>query len=150
VLLVDANDANPTLHKTFGIEMRQGLQNALADQFSPLECVTSTQIEHLSLVVNGKLDSNETAIYSKSSIDETLSDWRDAFRIVVVDLPPANLVANGAFLAKHLDSVLLVVEAGRAQRHVVSKTSAHLQKIGVPLKGAIYNKVAKASGGIPQ
>ena len=143
VLLVDANDAKPSLHRTFGIKMRVGLQNALGGKHSPLECVTSSRIEQLSLVLNGRPRVNETAMYSSSSINEMMSEWQDAFRLIVVDLPAVSYGANGTLLAGRMDGVLLVIQDDRVNRTVVARTAAQLRHGGVNLVGAVYNKLTK-------
>ena len=146
VLLVDANDAKPSLHRKFRMRMRLGLQNALSGEHSALECVTPSQIERLSLVLNGSLEPNETPLYSVSSIDEMILEWRDAFSLIVFDLPAVSHVANGSLLASRLDGVLLVVQGERVERNIVAQTTARLRHDGVNLMGAVFNNVTKGKG----
>lgn len=141
VLLIDANDASPAVGKIFSVDAEVGLQNALSGSKSPLECVTPSPIEHLSLVLNGRRKSGEMPIYSKSSIDELLLEWKDTFAWIIVDLPPASDVSTCTLLASRLDGVLLVVEADRVDQQVAQQTCARLQRANANLLGAVYNKV---------
>ena len=140
VLLVDANDAKPSLHKLFGMSVELGLQNALSGERSPLECVTSSPLERLSLVLNGKLERGKVAIYSTSSIDELLDEWKDTFKWIVFDLPPPRDTNVSALLASRLDGVLLVVEADRVDRNIAERTCSRLRQANVNLLGSVYNK----------
>ncbi len=141
VLLIDANDAKPSLHSMFGVNARVGFQNALSGELSPLECVTSSPVERLSLVLNGQLDPGKAAIYSMSSIDELLDEWKDTFSWIVFDLPPANDLTASTLLASRLDGVLLVVEADRVDRNIAEATCKRLRRAHANLLGVVYNKV---------
>lgn len=143
VLLVDANDAKPSLHRIFGVSADVGFQNALSSKKSPLECVTPSPVERLSLVLNGDTTAGEFPIYSKSSIDELLCEWKDTFDWIVFDLPPANDVSATTLLASRLDGVVLVVEAGRVEQNIAKRSCVRLQRSGANLLGAVYNKVPK-------
>lgn len=146
VLLVDANDVRPNLHKAFGLENTFGFQNALSGSRSPLECITPSPFEGLSLALSGELTGDETALYSNSSIDELLDEWRDTFRWIVFDLPPANNMTSGTLLASRMDGVLMVVQADRVDRKVAERTSTRLRRARANLLGAVYNKVPKGDG----
>ncbi|TWT82121.1 Tyrosine-protein kinase YwqD [Planctomycetes bacterium CA13] len=146
VLLVDANDLRPSLHKVFGLKNTIGFQNALSGGHSPLECITPTVFEGLSLTLSGKLADGEVALYSNSSIDELLDEWRDTFRWIIFDLPPSNNVTSGALLASRMDGALMVVEADRVDRKIAERTSARLRRAHANLLGAVYNKVPKHAG----
>lgn len=148
VLLIDANDAKPSVHKTFGVKADVGFRNAFAGQKSPLECVTPSPVQRLSLVLNGTSKRGEVPIYSKSSIDELLHEWKDTFDWVIVDLPPANEVSACTLLASRLDGVLLVVESGRVDQSVVQRSCARLQRAGANLLGSVFNKVPKNEAGV--
>jgi len=143
VLLVDANNDRPSLHKAFGMKNTIGFQNALTGSLSPLECVTASPFEGLSLAFSGKLTGAAVPLYSNSSISELLVEWRDAFRWVVFDLPPANNVTIATLLASRMDGVLMVVEADRVDRKIAERTSARLRRASANLLGVVYNKVPK-------
>jgi len=141
VVLVDANDKRPSLHKVFGVSGGFGLLNALSGEHSPLECVTPSPVERLSLVLNGQLERGKLALYSNSSLDEVLDEWKETFNWIVFDLPPADDVSVSTLLASRLDGVLLVVEANRVDREVVQATCSRLRRAQVNLLGSVYNKV---------
>ena len=141
VLLVDANTNKPCLHRVFGVEADIGLQNALSGELTPLDCITPSRVDNLSLILNGRIEPGEVAIYSKSSIDEVLDELKDLFRWIVFDLPPASESTVCTSIASRLEGVLLVVEADRVDRDLGRRTCNRLRRANANLLGAVYNKV---------
>jgi capsular exopolysaccharide synthesis family protein len=141
VLLVDANNYKPNLHRIFGVDGDVGLQNTLTGELTPLECITPSPVANLSLLLNGRIGPGEVAIYSKSSIEELLDELKDVFRWIVFDLPPASESTVCTSLASRLDGVLLVVEADRVDRDLGRRTCERLRRANANLLGAVYNKV---------
>ena len=140
VLLVDANDLKPNLHRLFDMSGEIGFRNALAGDLSPLECVTPSHVERLSLALNGELKNGADAIYSSSSIDESLVDWRDTFSWIILDMPPVSKLTASNLLVSRMDGVLLVVEAQRIDRGIAERSVMRLRRTGANVLGAVYNK----------
>ncbi|MEZ6072883.1 MAG: CpsD/CapB family tyrosine-protein kinase [Pirellulales bacterium] len=141
VLLVDANVHRPNLHRVFGVDGDVGLQNTLCGELTPLECITPSPVSNLSLMLNGRIDPDEVAVYSKSSIDELLDELKDVFRLILFDLPPANDSNVCRSLAGRLDGVLFVVDAERVDRDTGRRMCDRLRRANANLLGAVYNRV---------
>jgi Mrp family chromosome partitioning ATPase len=60
--------------------------------------------------------------------------------IVIVDSPPTLAVADAAALAKHVDGVVLVIDAGRTSREAARHSVTALEYTGARLLGAVLNR----------
>ena len=66
------------------------------------------------------------------------------FDRIVVDSAPVNLVSDTLLFAKHVDSVCLVIHAGRTPAEDVLRAVQRLAEAGAPLVGFVWNQVKPA------
>jgi Mrp family chromosome partitioning ATPase len=69
---------------------------------------------------------------------ETLASLAD---IVIFDSPPVLAVTDAAVLARQVDGVLLVVDAGRTKEHALAAAAAEIEKTGGNLLGVALNRL---------
>ena len=67
--------------------------------------------------------------------------------VLVFDTPPILAVTDAAVLAKQVDGVLLVIEAGKTREEVARRAMEELSKVGAPVLGAVLNRVPMRRGG---
>jgi len=68
-----------------------------------------------------------------------LTELRQEFDHVLIDIPPVNLFAEGATLGRMSDGVILVLKAHSSRREVAQKVVQELKAAKVQLLGAILN-----------
>jgi non-specific protein-tyrosine kinase len=79
-------------------------------------------------------------------IREALGTVRD-FDVIVIDTPPILAVADALMIAPHCTGTVLVVDTQRIDRRKLLAAADGLRRIGVPLIGAVANRVATSGGG---
>ena len=67
--------------------------------------------------------------------------------IVLFDSPPVLAVTDAVVLARHVDGVLLVVDAGHTREQALAQAAGELQKSGVNLLGVALNRLDTRRGG---
>ena len=140
-LLVDANLQAPKIHQLFGIE-NIGLADFLLDQAHFSSLLVHPEIDRLVVLPAGgpiQHSVEALALPKMRALVEEMK-YRYSSRILVVDLPPLLHRADVLALAPMLDTVLLVVEAGRTLENDVSQ-SCSLLNGDIPLLGTVLNKV---------
>ena len=69
-----------------------------------------------------------------------MAEARVDYRLILVDLPPAEQLRQELALARHLDQALLVVRAESARTGDAQDIVRQLKQDGVPLAGAVLNR----------
>jgi Mrp family chromosome partitioning ATPase len=118
---------------------------------TPLSRSTRTPMpggEHGALAVlpGGKVRSGRTATVGFSRLPELLSDLRQDSDFVIIDTPPALLVAGMAELAQRVDGALVVVRQRSVSRRRLRTLARQARSWRAPVLGAVFNDVAPEDG----
>jgi len=141
VLLVDADLRRPMIHKSFEVPQEPGLTNLLVEKGRSLEDVIQPSgVSNLSLLTCGSSSPNPTELLESRRMKEVLELLEKKFNMVVLDSPPVTLVSDAIVLSPLVDSVLLVVEAGRLSRDAILKGRLQLEKARAKICGIALNK----------
>lgn len=148
VLLVDANVRQPSIHKLLDMPSTPVLGDDLAENQPWQDAVRASRIRGLDFVAIG----NHAGIESRFSdavvtMEYWIEAWRNAYSMVVIDLPAIGEGALDLPMTRCLDGVLLVVEAERVPWQVACRAKELLDQSQVRLLGAVLNK---RTGHIPE
>lgn len=142
VLLIDADLRLPTQHKRFPeLVSAPGLVEVLARATPPNDAVQTTSIENLDVLAAGALPPNPGQMVESLRMRQVLLELSRPYDIVIVDTPPVLAVNDAIVLARHLDGVVVVVEANRATRRMLGETKARFEAAHVTPLGLVFNKV---------
>lgn len=158
VLLIDADLRRPRVHEIFGLDNNIGLTTLLSAEPRELngnghsrrlpaglmDCMQSTSLPKLWVITSGFTPANPTEILGST----LLKRWIEIFRassdidVVLIDTPPALVVADSSVLAATADAgVILVVDCGHTRRGAAQKVKEQFQQVGVEFKGIVVNRV---------
>jgi non-specific protein-tyrosine kinase len=140
VVLVDADLRRPVLHELFGTVNREGLTSILLSERSSLP-LQETGTPGLRLLPSGPVPPNPLEVIASQRIDQVLALARAQADVVLVDTPPAAVLADAALLAPRLDGVLLVVSAGRTRRDLARRAKEQLERTGSHVLGVVLVNV---------
>jgi len=140
ILLVDANFDGPSVHSRFSADLAPGLADTLLGSLAPQEAVQSTSLVNLAVLTAGCSHGNLSAMYGSSRLPEAIDRFKQAYGLVVIDLPALTGAGAAVRLAGMLDGVILVVEAERVQWEAAQRTALLLQRGSGRLLGAVLNK----------
>ena len=141
VLLVDCDLRKPQVHKLFSLERNPGFGEVLEEQLSWKESIQASGEENLSIMPAGKSASSPGELLAGDRALEVIDELKNAYDLIVFDLPPANVVADVANFASNLDALLLVYRAGKVPSRLLTATINRLQQAEVTLLGTILNAV---------
>ncbi len=146
VILVDTDLRRPTLHKLFNLDNTEGLTSVLLGGLPLEEALKPTEVENLSVLTSGPLPPNPAELLNSEKAASVLKELESLGDMVLLDSPPALMVADAPVLASKVDGVLLVVERGRPGRTVVSRGLETLRRARGQLIGIVLNKTATRGG----
>ena len=139
VLLLDLSTTRSALATRFGVSGDLGLQDALADDSRPGECVRTSPIANLSLLaMNEGVDQRSLSV-AGGKVNDLLQALEPEFGFIVVDLPTTESSLCFA-TAGLLNGVLLVMEAERTHAETAARAKQRLIDARANIFGVILNK----------
>ena len=69
---------------------------------------------------------------------EVIQQIKEEFDMAIFDTPAIVPLADAGILATQLDGVILVVQAGRTQRHLVRQAYEHLKQVQSEVLGLVF------------
>lgn len=143
-LLIDADFRLPQIGSLFfdGASMRSVTGNDSDNGNGNAEGgIRLSHIPNLSVLSSTKGGPNSTEFLAGDTFEEFIRRAESRFDRIVVDSAPVHLVSDTLLFAKHVDSVCLVVHAGRTPAEDVLRAVHRLAEAGAPLVGFVWNQV---------
>ncbi|MGR8930431.1 MAG: hypothetical protein ACU836_07300 [Gammaproteobacteria bacterium] len=137
ILLVDANLHKPGLAKTLKLDPASGLADALRSPDDDMLIQKHGIAEGLSAVCAGN-DPAPRLLGRAKAVRYFREQHTRAFRFVIFDGAENRL--GGAALSKHVDGVLLTIDASTTRREVVNAAINDIRLHNGKLLGSILNK----------
>lgn len=146
VLLVDADLRRPRVHSMLGLERSPGLSDVLGKEVDIHEVMQATAVPNLLAVASGRLPHNPSELIGSDRMKELLQKLGQEFDVVVCDAPSVIVVTDPLLLAKHVDSMMIVVSANNARRQTILRAlklleTAHCDMVGLILNGLQPNRL---------
>ena len=145
ILLVDADMRRSRIHKILGIDkIDLGLSEYLQDGLSPDNALIKTGIDNLTLLAAGKPPRNPAELLSSHKMKELIGLLRNNFDYVIYDTPPVVPVTDPSVLGSQIDGMIMVIQAGRTQRNIITHAKhlldqARVKTLGYVMTGVEYH-----------
>jgi len=110
-----------------------------AEQPKVREVIQATFIDNLFVLPAGAADRNLTDLIFSPKLTALFGQLRQEFDIVLVDAPPALLVADARRLGREADGMVVVVRSGATDAENASLTLRMLADDGVQVLGTVLN-----------
>lgn len=146
VLLIDADLRLPRLHKVFGVSEAPGLADAMIHEDELHHCMLRTPIPRLDLMRCGERVEYPNEFVSAPELERVLDRLSDLYDVLIIDTPPAGLVADATAIARVCEGVILVARAGKAPGRLVDQTLEQLTQQGANVLGVLLNDVPRRPG----
>jgi len=137
VCVVDANFYSPSLHHHFRVGNRAGFAESLKSNDSVRDFVRRVSGPNLWLMTSG-LIGKETL--SPARLRTRLSELRNEFDFVLIDIPGILSYGDATLLAHLSDGAVLVVGSNMTRRESARMAKESLEAASVPILGAVLNK----------
>jgi polysaccharide biosynthesis transport protein len=148
VIVVDTDLRRPVLHKVFDVPNNTGLTTALLanDPGKILTHLQDTEIDNLSVLTSGPIPPNPSELLGSHRMTALVQTLSELAEIVIFDSPPVLAVTDAAVLARQVDGVLLVADAGHTKEHALAAAVNELQKTGGNVLGVALNRLDARRG----
>ncbi len=147
VIVVDCDLRRPTQHKNFPSLTNQfGVSTVLAGTSTLADSIQGTSVPNFSVLTSGALPSNPGRLVESLKLRTMFAELGRTFDMVIVDAPPMLAVSDAVALSRASKGVVMVVEAGKTTRRMLSDVKLRMDGAGVEPIGFVLNKVDPRSG----
>ena len=144
VLLVGCDLRNPRLHAYFGEgSRRRGLSAYLAGMEESWEPLVLHVDDNLDVLPGGAVPPNPVALLSGDRLERLLEGARGRYDRVILDTPPAGILADALALLKRADALVIVARLNVLPRGMMSTLRSLGGERGKASAGVIVNGVPR-------
>ncbi len=150
VLLIDTDMRKGRQYSIFNVRPRPGLSNFLSgvvdqdfygDKEDIENYIQETNIKNMYVLVAGSVPPNPSELLVSTKMQKMLEDLKESFDVIILDAPPALIVADALVIARYVDFSLIVIAQNYTKIEDLEKSKAALENIGGKVVGIILNKV---------
>ncbi|MBS1886871.1 MAG: polysaccharide biosynthesis tyrosine autokinase [Actinobacteria bacterium] len=143
VLLIEADLRRPTLAQVAGTTDGVGLAMVLSGATTPEAAIRA--VGGVDLLPAGPLPPNPAELLEGSRMTDLLEWAEETYDRVILDTPPASLVADALPLLGMVGDVLAVARLGVSTRDSTEELRDRLRRLGAPLVGVVINGAGRPS-----
>jgi len=137
VLFIEGDLRRPTLAPELGVSKVPGLSLVLSGAFAAEEAVQ--KVNGVDVLVAGPLPPNPAELMESQRMRQLVHWGEKNYDRVVVDSPPAAVVADAIPLVSEVTGVVVVVRLGRSRRDASERLRDQLVNIDAPMLGVVVN-----------
>lgn len=147
VLLIDGDLRIPSIAKKLKIKKAEGLTDLLMS--SSTEYIQNFDFQHYNnwyIITSGDLPPNPSELLGSSRMGKLLSNLKEHFDFILVDLPPVNLVSDALAISKYLSGMILVVREGHTEKTDFDSCVRQLKLSSAKILGCVMNETKNGRG----
>lgn len=148
VLLIDGDLRRATQREIFAFSRkRPGLSDALVGNCKWEKAVLKTDWENLDILPAGQLPPNPAEMLSSNAMKQLLKEVEAAYDLVVLDVPPINIVSDPLVLSSEVAGCLFVTRQNFSDHREVRKALIAAEMTGMNVLGfAFYGEKLHEGG----
>jgi tyrosine-protein kinase len=139
VLFIEADLRRPTLAEHLGISTDNGLSLVLAGLSERADAIQN--IAGVDLMAAGPLPPNPAELIESKRMEELIAWAEQEYDRVIIDTPPAAVVADALPLFSRVNGVVIVTRLQRSPREGALHLRDQLLNTGAPVLGMVVNGV---------
>ena len=148
VLLVDADMRRACQNRIFNYSHKSsGLSDILIGLCEWKSTVQSTDYGSLDVLPAGKTPPNPTELLESYTMREILSQFEQSYDMVILDVPPINIVADALALSSQIAGGIFVVRQGFSDHREIRKALNQTEMAGLNLLGFVFYGEKPEQGG---
>lgn len=86
-------------------------------------------------------------LLNRANLSAALTLWKDHYDVVLIDTAPLLALADGLVIGKHVDGVVMVVEANKTPLPAAAAAISRARQNNLNMLGVVINKVAASQQG---
>lgn len=146
VLLIDADLRIPSVAKKMKIDGSTGLTDLLIGKGAQFSDYQSLLLPNWYILPAGSIPPNPSELLGSKRMEAILSDLKEKFDYIIIDLPPVNIVSDALSISGLITGMLLVIREDYTEKKELERCIRQLELSNVNILGCVMNE-SKNSGG---
>lgn len=145
-LMIDADMRKPRIEKAFGLQRAtDGLVNHLLQNIELKSLILKPldELPNLHLLPVGPLPPNPTSLIASEKFRNMLSELRQWYDRIIIDLPPLLAASDGLIVTRSADGMIVVIRMGNTSKHGLHLAGENVSNSEIPLLGMVINDITK-------
>ena len=117
--------------------------SGVTDSFDDVVIRNATH-QYLDVVPVGTIPPNPTELLFDDRLKELLDELRDEYAYIILDCPPAEIIADASIIGKYSDATLFVIRAEHMDKSLLPDIQAYYEEDKLPKMSLILNGTADA------
>ncbi len=128
VLLLEADLRLPNIARRLGLKTKPGLSNLLVGQCQGRDVLQdSGLLDNLRVISAGDVPPNPAELLGSEQMASTLKVLAESFDVIVVDLPPVDVVSDALIVSKIISGMVVVVRQNICDRAALDNVVRQLK-----------------------
>ena len=146
VLLIDADLRIPSIAKKLDIENNYGLTDLLRGKGSYNAEFQTYLMENWYILPSGDIPPNPSELLGSGRMAKLLTQLREIFDYIVIDLPPVNLVSDAVSIASLISGMIVVIREEYTEKKELERCFRQLKLSNVKVLGFVMNEAKSGTG----
>ena len=146
VLLIDCDIRKPAVFKTLGVPVGEdrGIYDIVSGKSSFEEAVKYVEKYNLYLLVSGSAVADPSEVLASQVTEDIIKEAKKNFDFVIIDCPPAGILADATIVANYCDAVLFVVAENKPSLREIEYAISDLSTTKADIFGCVYNIASRS------
>jgi capsular exopolysaccharide synthesis family protein len=145
VLLIDGDLRIPSIAKKMKIESTPGLADLLRGKGAQSIDFKAYMLKNWYILPSGDIPPNPSELLGSARMEKILSQLREMFDYIIVDLPPVNLVSDAISISPFISGMIVVIREEYTEKKELERCFRQLKLSHVKILGCVMNETR--SGG---
>ncbi len=142
VLVIDCDLRSPVQHRIFNLKNVTGVSEILGGfQQGNISVCKVKEYPGVSVLTGGRVPPNPSELLAGERMKKLISLAKNSYDMVIVDLPPINVVTDAGVISELVDGYIFVVRAGVDDNNAVADALATLRQMNGTILGTVLNDV---------
>lgn len=151
VLIVDMDFRKGRQNDIFKIQNDDGFSSYLKnicgrkmnenDEYELFGKIKKTHVPNLFLLPSGPNPYNPSELLEVTDLSGAISSLKTEFDIILLDVSPISIVADGLIICREADYTILVAASGKTKKKMIVDAKKSIERVNGRIAGVILNQV---------
>lgn len=142
VLVIDCDLRSPVQHRVFNLKNETGVSEILGGfQKGGITVCKTKDYPNVSVLTAGSVPPNPSELLAGGRMAKLVGLVKEKFDMVIIDLPPINVVTDAGVISSLVDGYVFVARAGVDDNRSVSSAMEAMKQMNATVLGVVLNDV---------
>ncbi len=140
VLLIDGDLRIPSVARNMYIESSPGLTDLLMGKGASISDFQSNLLKNWYILPSGNIPPNPSELLGSRRMETVLSELKEAFDYIIIDLPPVNIVSDALSISSLITGIIVVIRENYTEKKELERCYRQLELSNVNILGCVMNE----------